>query len=91
MRPPSTELLGIVPLNRKARNGVTKRHQTFHAVTDDFMSASLLCPAASHSYGDNYEHQSSSCDYRQNFHGKILFREKSDLIDKVMRVRLHLG
>jgi hypothetical protein len=39
LRPPSTELLGIAPLNGTAKNGVTKRHQTFHAVPDDFLSA----------------------------------------------------
>jgi hypothetical protein len=64
LRPRSTELLGIASLNGTARNGVTKRHQTFHAVPDDFLSASLLCAAASYSDGDNYERQSSSCDYR---------------------------
>jgi hypothetical protein len=64
----STELLGILSLNGTARNGVTKRHKTFHAVLDDFLPASLLCPAASHSDGYNYDYQSSRCEYRQNFH-----------------------
>jgi len=68
LRARSTELLGIVSLDGAARNRVTKRHQTFHAIPDDFLSASLLCPTASHCDGYNYEHQSSRCEYRQNFH-----------------------
>jgi hypothetical protein len=86
LRPPCTELLGIAPLNGTAKNGVTKRHQTFYAVPDDFLSASLRCPAASHSDGDNYEPSMQQLRLSVTFSWyKPPSYVKNDWIDKVMR------
>lgn len=75
MRPPNTEFLSILPLDGMARNGVPIRRQTLHTIPDGFLSASLLCPVASHGDGYDGEHPSGSSDNQQIAHGHNRSRE----------------